>query len=47
MTEDVAEVLSIARRHVLPESRINYISLENHYTVDDIQEVIDPEGIVL
>ena len=45
MTEDIAEVLSIARRHVLPESRIRLHSLESYYTVDDIQEVIDPKGL--
>jgi cell division protein FtsA len=43
--EDIADVLSIARRHVLPENRIRLHSLENYYTVDDIQEVIDPKGL--
>jgi cell division protein FtsA len=45
MEEDIADVLSIARRHVLPENRIRLHSLENYYTVDDIQEVIDPKGL--
>lgn len=45
MEEDMADVLSIARRHILPENRIRLHSLENYYTVDDIQEVIDPKGL--
>ncbi|MFL2860490.1 MAG: cell division protein FtsA [Pontiellaceae bacterium] len=45
MAEDIAEVLSIARRHVLPDNRIRLHSLESYFTVDDIQEVTDPKGL--